>query len=277
MPTTKHPPGLSQDQVDFFCENGYLVVRQAIDPDTITTLREATARLQDHYAEARREPGVHYTSPSATRFEEMMDGSAAERGGGDAVLWRVDDLEPKMPEIATLKSHPFPHLAMDALLGSKVVQYNESFVTKPPRIGQPVLWHQDPSFKKKSMPDPISTIDVYLDRADEDNGCLWVVPGSHKWGVVDAKAMMDEYGFDLPGAQPVRMDPGDVAFHDNGCLHGSKAIPSDRQRRILYLAFQTERQARSTGQFADDFINHRLKLWHRYREQALGTEARHSS
>lgn len=261
---------LSQKQVDFFYENGYLVVRRAIDPETISELRDATATLQARYQAVRQEDGVHYTSPSAKSFDEMMDGSASAKGGSDAVLWRIDDLESKMPEIAKLKTHPFPHLAMEALLGKKLVQYNESFVTKPPRIGQPVLWHQDPSFKKKSVPDPISTIDVYLDKADEDNGCLWVVPGSHKQGVIDVKQLVDEHGFDLPGAQPVEMEPGDVAFHDNGCLHGSKANTSDRERRILYLAFQTERQARSVGQFDDDFIERRKQLWSEYRKQALG-------
>lgn len=271
MSVTRTDLGLTPEQVEFFFENGYLVVRQAIDPETIETLREGARRLQERYAEPRREPGVHYTSAAAKSFDEMMDGTAAAKG--EAVLWRVDDLEPKMPEIATLKSHPFPHLAMDALLGEGAIQYNEAFVTKPPRIGQPVLWHQDPSFKHKTFADPISTIDVYLDRADEENGCLWVVPGSHKRGVVDVGSLMDEHGFDLPGAEPVRMEPGDVAFHDNGCLHGSGANTSDRQRRILYLAFQTERQARSVGQFTDEFLAQRQVLWRRYRERALSGRA----
>ncbi len=260
---------LTDEDVKFFYENGYLVVRQAIDKETIERLREAAAELQQRYAEPRKEEGVRYTSPSAKSFEEMMDGTASDRDASRAVLWRVDDLEKRMESISVLKRHPFPHIAIETLLGERIVQYNESFVTKPPRVGQKVLWHQDPSFKNKSVPDPISTIDVYLDKADQENGCLWVVPGSHKKGVLDANALMQKHGFEIPGAIPVIMEPGDVAFHDNGCLHGSKENASERERRILYLAFQTERQARSVGQFTEELIAERQRMWAEYRKQAL--------
>lgn len=260
-------PEITDDDVAFFHENGYLVKRQAIAPAVIEELRRHTAELQQRYLEPRHEKGVFYTTPRTASFDDMMDGSA--NNDKEAVLWRVDLLEERMPGIAVLKRQPFVHRAMEKLLDPEVLQYNESFVTKPPRIGQAVHWHQDPSFKRKLVDDPISTIDVYLDRADEENGCLWVVPGSHKQGVLDARALMAEHGFHLPGAIPVRMEPGDVAFHDNGCLHGSQANHSDRERRIVYLAFQTMRQVNASDQFTPDYIAERRQLWARYRAEAL--------
>ncbi|NOY29506.1 MAG: phytanoyl-CoA dioxygenase family protein [Planctomycetes bacterium] len=258
---------ITDEEVQFFLDNGYLVVRDAIDRKVIDQVRDAADALQDRYIDYRKEEGVHYTSPGAKSFDEMMDGTASAQG--DAVLWRIDDLEKRFPAVEMLKRLPFVHNAMEALLGAETLQYNESFVTKPPRVGQPVLWHQDPSFKVKCTPDPISTIDIYLDKTDEGNGCIWVVPGTHKKGVIDVKSLMDQHGFDLPDAIPVCMEPGDVAFHDNGCLHGSKANTSDRLRRIVYLAFQTLPQAKASDKFDDAFIQQRIDLFAQYRAKAF--------
>lgn len=257
------PITLTPADVQFFHDNGYLAVRNVIPPEVVAQVRAGAARLQAEYACYRKEKNIYYTSTEAKNFAEMMDGSAAARSA--AVLWRIDDLADKMPEVALLKQLPFVHNAMRSLLGDELLQYNESFVTKPPRIGQPVHWHQDPSFKVRKTTDPISTIDIYLDKADEENGCIWIVPGSHKRGVLDVEALTAQHGWDMPGAIAVRMEPGDVAFHDNGCLHGSRENRSDRERRIVYLAFQTLRQARASGKFTEELIQQRVKAFNQYR------------
>lgn len=264
-----HPESLTSEEIASFHENGFLVVRQVVPPGVLAELSRGANDLQKKYEAYRKEKDTYYTSAEAETFDEMMDGSGADKGGDDKVLWRIDKLDDKLPEVALLKRLPFVHNAIKMLLGEEILQYNESFVTKPPRIGQPVHWHQDPSFKIKATSDPISTCDVYLDKADEENGCLWVVPGSHKKGVIDVKPLVKEHGFKIPGAIPVRMEPGDVAFHDNGCLHGSMANHTDRQRRIVYLAFQTLRQGRTGGMFTEEFLQDRLDAFEGFRQQAF--------
>ena len=264
-----HPKTLTAEEVASFHKNGFLVVRQVIPEDVLAELRKGTEKLQERYKDYRRETNIYYTSADTKTFDEMMDGSGAANSQSEKVLWRVDKLDDKLSEVELLKELPFVHNAMKALLGDNLLQYNESFVTKPPRIGQMVHWHQDPSFKIKKTPDPISTCDVYLDKADEENGCLWVVPESHKKGAIDVKPLVEKHGFKIPGAIAVRMNPGDVAFHDNGCLHGSMENRTDRQRRIVYLAFQTLRQARAGGAFTEDFIEQKLQAFDLFHQQAF--------
>jgi len=264
---------LNDEEVRFFHENGYLHVRGVVSPEVIEHMREATAEFQERYRAYRDEPKVYYTSANVTTFDQMMSGSSVASDVDDRVLWRVDELEERMPEVAALKRLRFVHNAMRQLLGEDTVQYNESFVTKPPHIGMPVHWHQDPSFKIRKVSDPISTCDIYLDKADEDNGCIWVVPGSHKLGVISNEqiaAWTDTHGFRIPGAVPVQMEPGDVAFHNNGCLHGSQANCTDRQRRIVYLAFQTIAQAQAGGDLTDEMIEQKRATFETYRQQAFG-------
>lgn len=251
-------PELTPRDVAFFYSHGFLVKRGILSPELLAALQADAATLQTHYATWRDERDAHYSTARATSFDEMLDGSAARAPAAERVLWRVDQLDRKLPAVRKLKAWSFVRPAMQALLGPDILQYNESFVTKPPRVGMPVHWHQDPSFKIKKTAEPIATMDVYLDHADEENGCIWVLPGSHRLGVLDARALMREHGFLLPGAIPLRMAPGDVAFHDNGCLHGSQANRSERQRRIVYLAFQTLAQARAGGAFTEVQIGERL-------------------
>lgn len=246
--------GLTQEEVTFFHENGYLVVRNVVPQDLLRQLQDDTATLIDQYRQYRKERHIYYASIEAESFEKMMEQEESV-DPNTMLLWRIDKLDDRGIHIDDLRSLPFVRKAMAALLGENVIHYNESFVLKQPHLAPPVPWHQDPSFKTRTYDDPISTMDVYLDDADDENGCIWVVPGSHKRGNIDTDALQAEYGFNVPGAIPVEMNAGDVAFHNNGCLHGSKANHSARMRRIIYLAFQTRRQAEATGNYTAQMLD----------------------
>jgi phytanoyl-CoA hydroxylase len=112
---------------------------------------------------------------------------------------------------------------------------------KPPGL-QGQAWHQDERF--------IPTRDrslcgawIALDDATIENGCLWVIPGSHRHGYLhpfrdhgrpDEFDPTDEaYGFDDSGAVPVEVQTGDVVFFNGYLLHRSMRNRSDRTRRAL--------------------------------------------
>jgi len=109
-------------------------------------------------------------------------------------------------------------------------------------------WHQDNGYGELDPANAISTLTA-LDVADEENGCLWVLPGSHRQGQVD---ISDSFGAaqkasgaeltmevaDAASAVPVRMQPGDVIVlhsHVLHCSHGNAS--ATRDRRILFLRY----------------------------------------
>ncbi len=53
---------------------------------------------------------------------------------------------------------------------------------KPPRVGGPTLWHQDHPYWPVIEPADLVSCWVALEDAVVENGCMWMVPGSHKWG-----------------------------------------------------------------------------------------------
>ena len=250
----------------FFLENGYLIKRNFIDKIIIKKLIFYINKLENEFIVPRKEKGVYYTNKSDNDFNDMINNSKSENS--NAVLWRIDDLERRAKDCMNIiKKEPQIHDAAENLISKNIFQYNESYVTKLPKIGKKVYWHQDPSFHIKKTNHPIATIDIYLDQSNKHNGCLWVIPGSHKIKKYNTKKILKLDGENVPGAIPVEMEPGDIAFHDNGCVHGSSKNESSYNRRIIYLAFQALEQAELGGQFSKDFINKRIKLWNNYKKE----------
>ena len=71
---------------------------------------------------------------------------------------------------------------------------------------------------------------------------LWVVPGSHRMGKVDIKAMVAAAGSDrLPDAVPLVCAPGDVAITNRQCVHGSFANTSPTPRVTINFGFHRRR------------------------------------
>lgn len=125
------------------------------------------------------------------------------------------------------------------------------FFAKPPgKPGQ--AWHQDELY--------IPTRDrslcgawIAIDDATVDNGCLWVLPGSHKAGVLHEQkahgrdeefdSTPESFGFDESAEVPVEVPAGSVVFFNGYLLHRSKKNRSDRYRRALvnhYMSAQSQ-------------------------------------
>ena len=112
---------------------------------------------------------------------------------------------------------------------------------KPPGL-QGQAWHQDERFIPTRDRSLVGAW-IALDDATTENGCLWVLPGSHRPGVIypfrdhgrpDEFDPTDEaYDFDAAGAIPVEVATGDVVFFNGYLLHRSMRNRSNGTRRAL--------------------------------------------
>lgn len=104
-------------------------------------------------------------------------------------------------------------------------------------------------------------MDFYLDDADEDT-CLWVIPGSHRWDVEQAQRWLAERRdsdqtkehFRASGAVPVLMQAGDVLFHNILLLHGSPYNLSSNLRRVVYYEFRAAHVEHTLGPHTPEYI-----------------------
>lgn len=124
--------------------------------------------------------------------------------------------------------------------------WHDQIQYKPPRIGGPTNWHQDHPAWPVILPADLISAWVALDDVDPENGCMWMVPGSHRWGSVPLGTTPDfdpEYDPELIPAgvevkkKPLIMKRGQVAFHHCMTWHGSNLNTSDRHRRAIAVHY----------------------------------------
>jgi ectoine hydroxylase-related dioxygenase (phytanoyl-CoA dioxygenase family) len=132
-----------------------------------------------------------------------------------------------------------------AINGDDFTPFNEAVWIKHPGLGGSVAWHQDGW--------------THWDAVDCDEGShgfnfmaqlygcnaangLWVVPGSHRVGKADIKAMVEAAGSDrLPDAVPLICAPGDVVICNRQAIHGSFANTSPEVRVTINFGFHRRR------------------------------------
>ena len=175
---------------------------------------------------------------------------------------------------ACLRVYGHPQLlgVAASINGPDFTPFNEALFIKRAGLGASVAWHQDGT--------------THWDSAEFDQGShgfnfmaqlygctaangVWVVPGTHKLGKVDIKAMVAAAGSDrLPDAVPMICDPGDVVICNRQALHGSFANASPDTRVTVNFGFHRRRSVLDV--FAGGVHNEPAK----YDEARIHTRAR---
>jgi hypothetical protein len=141
--------------------------------------------------------------------------------------------------------HPQLLAVAAAVNGDDFVPFNEAVWIKHPGLGGSVAWHQD-GWTHWDSPDLDSgshgfNFMAQLYGCNAANG-LWVVPGSHRIGKADIKAMVAAAGSDrLSDAVPLVCAPGDVAITNRQAVHGSFANTSPDPRVTINFGFHRRR------------------------------------
>ncbi len=132
-----------------------------------------------------------------------------------------------------------------------IAVHSAKLVAKVPHSDIVCHWHQDEAFYTK--PDDPKThsqtrmsIWVPLQDANEANGCMWVVPGSHRWGLQDFEIM--DYGACIrkltpeeyadEHAIPVPLPAGSMLLFHGMLWHHSKGNSTDHVRRAFIVSYQ---------------------------------------
>ena len=138
------------------------------------------------------------------------------------------------------------------LLGPDILGINSLYLWKAPRIGLGFPWHQDMFyFRRRWITDTTVGTWTAVDAADRGNGCLYVVPGSHRLPVAEHDDLDGSQQAEFKLARGVRDDdgvalevaPGSVIWFHSHLLHKSTDNHSGRFRRSYvahYLSARAE-------------------------------------
>ena len=163
------------------------------------------------------------------------------------------------PELTAVATDPRWADITQPLLGTGDVRlYWEQAVAKPPSARTELPWHQDNGYTPL-VPEQYLTCWLALDDAELDNGCLWVIPGSHRRGTVphrnDERGGPFRVGHAGPDSDgiPVPVARGSVLAFSSLLMHRSGPNETDR-RRLAWILQYCGADARSalSGKVLDD-------------------------
>lgn len=136
---------------------------------------------------------------------------------------------------------------VEQILGPDIALWNSSFFAKPAKIGTRTPWHQDGEYWPIR---PLATCSVWIavDDSNTGNGCLQVIPGSHRHRELknhhvnnaDGLALpleLDEDALDEREAVNIELERGQISLHDVYLMHASEPNQSDQSRRGMTLRF----------------------------------------
>jgi ectoine hydroxylase-related dioxygenase (phytanoyl-CoA dioxygenase family) len=224
---------LTPERVAAFHEDGFLNGGPVLSADEVAVLRAELDRVIADYDRLERRP------------VRMINLGAVE----EAPVWQIVNIWEA--------SEPFRDLLHRRAIVEDVAQltgatalrlWHDQIQYKPPKEGGVNMWHQDAPLWPVLKPMTEVTAWVALDDADEENGCMSMVPGSHRWGNrLDFLGTLDAFD-GLPAAfegHPVEVvrcpvGSGEVHYHHALTWHGSPANRSARPRRAVALHYMTQ-------------------------------------
>jgi ectoine hydroxylase-related dioxygenase (phytanoyl-CoA dioxygenase family) len=222
MTTPQRP--LSNEQVQHYEDKGFLMLPGLLDAARLTTM-----------------------------LDECMDAWQQEKGAFDPnATWLQNALLPDIHHGSKLvRDYYFEGPLVDIaqqLIGPNIKGVTSQLTFKMRGNTKPFGWHQDNGYGQLQPANALTTLTA-LDDVDPHNGCLWIIPGSHKQGQIDvsdhmtieAKAAGADLSIEVANADeaiPVEMAAGDaVVFHCH-TLHRSEGNHSrTRDRHILFLRY----------------------------------------
>jgi ectoine hydroxylase-related dioxygenase (phytanoyl-CoA dioxygenase family) len=137
---------------------------------------------------------------------------------------------------------------MEALVGPAPQLFTEKLNLKRPRVGGRNPLHQDYPYwvGVAEEASEVATTIIFLDDSTLENGCLWVVPGSHTQGKWTTRTDGDEFAGNevdpaaYPDAEavPVELSAGSTVSFGAFLVHRSEQNKSDQDRRALLYSYQ---------------------------------------
>lgn len=221
---------LTDDQVSFYKEQGYLAGVRMLSPEQVDVLREELAALINPSQEEKALFYEYHSNESPDPETTLFHALGA---------WRVS------PAFHDLLWNPAFTVPASQLLEGPVRFWHDQLFCKPPLHGGCVAWHQDYSYWTRTQPMAHLSCWIGLDDSTRDNGCLHYVPGSHRWDLLPITGLAgDMKAIDavLDERQRARFQPvaielkqGEASFHHPLMVHGSYENRAERPRRASVI------------------------------------------
>ena len=236
---------LTQQQVDFYHEHGFLRIPELFTPEETQELSKEMDRLVEDWA---------FTSPgwSGPWRLAYMDPQTEKK----SKLTAMHDLH--FYSVAWMRAATNRRLAkaLSQLLGGNVELHHTTMHIKPPQTGHPFPMHQDNPFYGHQNGRFIDVL-VHLDDTSHENGEIRFLDGSHKMGHLDHVTETEDGPcsphlptdqFHLEDTVAVPAKAGDVVLFCIDTVHGSYINQTKNPRRLVRMGYRDPQNRQEYGQ-----------------------------
>ncbi|MFC5649101.1 phytanoyl-CoA dioxygenase family protein [Paenibacillus solisilvae] len=221
---------MTEEQIRFFQENGFVQVDDMLSPAEVEELRE-------HLNEVMGSTNGHSTQTSErgnTYFNVLNQRVNTWRDHGGMARFILSE---RLADAAR---------QLSGYAGIRL--FHDHALFKMPQDSKPTPWHQDLGYWPMNEQRALS-IWIALDDVDEHNGCMMFVPRSQQIknlkniDLVNAQDIFQQEGaagIDRNTAAIVRMKAGSCTFHHGLTFHYAHANQTDQPRRALAIVYMED-------------------------------------
>ena len=225
---------ITDEHVARFHEQGYLVVEQAFSPPEVEGSLAGLLDLIDG-----KQPtftNIQFEAKARTILPTL---SPEQKQDAVRKLMGFVEYDARLKAIA---EHPALLAVLHRLMNDVPVLFQDMALLKPPFIGREKPWHQDNAFFDIPPETTVVGVWIALDEAVPENGCMFIIPGSHRegpmlhwvrrdWQICDTDVAATE-------AIAVPLKPGGCLFFHGLLHHGTPPSQSARRRRALQYHYK---------------------------------------
>lgn len=224
---------VTDEDVARFHQQGYLVVHNAFSLAEVETMKRALLDLLAGYNPDF--DGVQYEQ-QASDLDNLTPDDLQ-----DAVrkFWRFVEYDERLKRMA---QHPALLSVLGRFMGDTPELFQDMALFKPPVIGREKPWHQDCAYFNLPLETIVVGAWIALDEATTENGCMQIIPGSHRegpvihfrrrdWQICDTDVVTDR-------VVAVPLPPGGCLLFHGLLHHGTPANRSNQRRRAVQFHYK---------------------------------------
>lgn len=225
---TEPTPSTLDEQEEYFEENGFLIFRGLLSRNEVDELKSDLDQIAAGYGKI---PSIREGFNLEPEQDNQKQAPTFRKIGG---------LVDQSDAFLRLSRYPVILKVVQRLLGTKLELWRDTMMMKTARVGREKPWHQDSVYWPWRPMRLISTMTA-LEGATPENGCLQIIPGTHKTVL---QHYAKEHRIDLDEelqarAVYVTMDAGDCLLFHSLLLHASEPNLSDRDRPACLMAYMS--------------------------------------
>lgn len=222
----------TEEDVRRYREDGFVCFPRFFDADAVARLRASIdAAIASHRERiVGAEKGGRYSEDYERVFNQMVN------------LWTDNPVAKEFTFDGRLGETARRLAGCD-----KIRLYHDHAMVKPAgQQSKETNWHQDAPYWPM---DPVGSLSAWIavDNVSLDNGCLHFVPGSHRYGKLEAVKLgvegesivdkMQQRGYEVAQPQPIEMEAGGVTFHHGCNFHYAGPNTTAAPRRAFAIIF----------------------------------------